>query len=99
MTLTLELPPETEARLRRAADREGQTLAAWVRTLAEAEAERQGSSDEDACTRYQRQELTHGEAASLLGVTRAGFLAEIGRRGVSPFQYAATQVLAEAGLA
>jgi len=99
MTLTLELPPETEARLRRAADREGQTLAAWVRTLAEAEAGRQRALDDDACARCQRQELTQGEAASLLGLTRAAFLRELGARGLSPFQYNAAPVLAEAGLA
>ncbi len=94
MTLTLELPPETEARLRRAADREGQTLAAWVRTLAEAEAGRQRALDDDACARCQRQ-----EPASLLGLTRAAFLRELGARGLSPFQYNAAPVLAEAGLA
>lgn len=98
MTLTLELPPETETRLRRSAAREGRTLADYVRRLAEAEAQRQREREDEIFARYNRQELTHGEAASLLGLTRTDFLGELGRRGLSPFQYEAAQVLSEAGI-
>ncbi|MDQ2800334.1 MAG: UPF0175 family protein [Armatimonadota bacterium] len=98
MTITLDLPPDTESRLRRSANRQGQTLGEFLRLLAEAEARRQRESEEDVFARYERRELTHGEAASLLGLTRADFLRELGRRGLSPFQYDATEVLAEAGL-
>lgn len=98
MTLTLELPAETETRLRRSAAREGRTLADYVRSLAETEARRQREFEDDIFARYEGRELTHGEAASLLGVPRADFLAELGRRGLSVFQYDAAQVLSEAGL-
>ncbi len=98
MTLTLELPPETETRLRRSAAREGRTLADYVRLLAEAEGRRLREREDEVFARYERRELTHGEAAALLGLTRADFLGELGRRGLSPFQYEADAVLSEAGL-
>ena len=108
MTVTLTLKPDTADRLRRHAARQGQTLADYLQTLADADA----SSDKDSpnashqglqkasevFARYERHELTHGEAAALLGLTRAEFLNELGRRGLSPFQYGVAEVLAEAGL-
>lgn len=98
MTITLDLPLDTETRLLRTALREGQTLPEYMLSLAETEALRQQEWEDSVFLRYERHELTHGEAASLLGLTRADFLQELGHRGISPFQYSAAQVLAEAGL-
>lgn len=47
---------------------------------------------------YEQGELTHGQSARAMGLSRAEFLDELGRRGLSPFQYDADEVLAEAGL-
>lgn len=47
---------------------------------------------------YEQGELTHGQSARAMGLSRAAFLDELGWRGLSPFQYNADEVLAEAGL-
>lgn len=47
---------------------------------------------------YEQGELTHGQSARAMGLSRADFLDELGQRGLSPFQYDADEVLAEAGL-
>lgn len=98
MTLTLELAPETERSLSRRAARQGRTLSDYLRLLAEAEAQQQRHQEQQVWDRYERRELTHGEAAAQLGLTRAEFLSEMGQYGLSPFQYDAAEVLSEAGL-
>lgn len=53
---------------------------------------------EAALCLYEQGELTHGQSARAMGLSRAAFLDELGRCGLSPFQYDAAEVLAEAGL-
>ena len=94
--MTLTLSPEIQVQLEAVAARRGlpleDTLAAVL-----AEAFQQEAPD-TVLARYARRELTHGEAARLLGLSRAALLEELARRNLSPFQYDAAEVLAEAGL-
>jgi len=41
--------------------------------------------------------VSQGRAAEIAGVSRGQFLDALGRFGVSPFQYSAEEILAEAG--
>lgn len=45
---------------------------------------------------YEMGRLSQGRAAEIAGVNRAEFLEALGRFGVSPFQYTADEVIAEA---
>jgi len=47
---------------------------------------------------YELRLVSQGRAAEIAGVARADFLDALGRFGVSPFQYGADELLAEAGL-
>src|SRR5262249_12307340 len=47
---------------------------------------------------YELRLLSQEQAASVAGLPRAAFLDALGRFGVSPFQYGADEILAEAGL-
>ncbi len=58
MTLMLELSPETEARLRRKAERAGQRLPDYLLAVADAEAEEEEAGEEKA-------EVAEGSAADL----------------------------------
>lgn len=42
--------------------------------------------------------LSQGRAAEVAGLSRAAFLEALGRFDVSPFQYGAEEILAEAGI-
>ena len=45
---------------------------------------------------YELRLVSQGRAAEIAGVSRAGFIAALGRFGVSPFQYDADEVVREA---
>jgi len=45
---------------------------------------------------YEMGRLSQSRAAEIAGLSRAAFLATLGRFGVSPFQYSADEILAEA---
>jgi predicted HTH domain antitoxin len=45
---------------------------------------------------YEMGRLSQSRAAEIAGVSRAAFLTALGRFGVSPFQYTADEILAEA---
>lgn len=47
---------------------------------------------------YELKAVSQGRAAEIAGISRAEFLDALGRFGVSPFQYGADEILAEAGL-
>ena len=47
---------------------------------------------------YELQLVSQGRAAEIAGISRSEFLDALGRFGVSPFQYGAGELLAEAGL-
>ncbi len=47
---------------------------------------------------YEMKVVSQGRAAEIAGVSRSDFLEALGRFGVSPFQYGAEEILAEAGL-
>jgi predicted HTH domain antitoxin len=47
---------------------------------------------------YELKAVSQGRAAEIAGVSRSEFLDALGRFGVSPFQYGADEILAEAGL-
>ena len=44
---------------------------------------------------YEQARVSQGRAAEIAGVSRAEFLAELGRFGVSPFQYGAEEIIEE----
>lgn len=71
MTLTVDIPPETEA-------------AKLVRA---------------AVALYDARLLSQGQAAEMAGLSRAEFIAALGKEGVAIFQYdSVEELLAEAGL-
>jgi predicted HTH domain antitoxin len=47
---------------------------------------------------YELELVSQGRAAEIAGIPRSEFLDALGRFGVSPFQYGADELLAEAGL-
>jgi predicted HTH domain antitoxin len=47
---------------------------------------------------YELRLVSQGRAAEIAGITRSEFLGALGRFGVSPFQYGADELLADAGL-
>lgn len=47
---------------------------------------------------YELRLISQGRAAEIAGISRSEFLGALGRFGVSPFQYGADEILAEAGL-
>jgi len=47
---------------------------------------------------YEMREISQGRAAEIAGLSRSEFLDALGRFGVTPFQYGADELLAEAGL-
>ena len=47
---------------------------------------------------YEMRVISQGRAAEVAGLSRSEFLDALGRFGVTPFQYGADEVLAEAGL-
>lgn len=47
---------------------------------------------------YELRLVSQGRAAEIAGITRSEFLDALGRFGVSPFQYGADELLADAGL-
>jgi predicted HTH domain antitoxin len=47
---------------------------------------------------YELKLVSQGRAAEIAGISRSEFLDALGRFGVSPFQYGADEILAEAGL-
>ncbi|MBW8879113.1 MAG: UPF0175 family protein [Acidobacteria bacterium] len=47
---------------------------------------------------YELRLVSQGRAAEIAGLPRSEFLDALGRFGVSPFQYGADELLAEAGL-
>ena len=47
---------------------------------------------------YELRQVSQGRAAEIAGMSRAEFLAALGRHGVSPFQYDADEIEAEANL-
>ena len=47
---------------------------------------------------YELRRVSQERAAKIAGLSRAEFLTALGQFGVSPFQYAADEVLGEAGL-
>ena len=47
---------------------------------------------------YEMKLVSQGRAAEIAGLSRSEFLDELGRFGVSPFQYGADELLAEAGI-
>lgn len=46
---------------------------------------------------YELRHVSQGRAAEIAGLSRAEFVAELGRFGVSPFQASADEILEEAG--
>ena len=48
---------------------------------------------------YEQERVSQGRAAEIAGVSRAEFLDQLGRFGVSPFQYGAEAVIEEADIA
>ncbi|MCC7495438.1 MAG: UPF0175 family protein [Fimbriimonadaceae bacterium] len=46
---------------------------------------------------YERQQVSQAKAAEIAGLSRAEFLDALGRYGVTPFQYTAAEIVAEAG--
>jgi len=48
---------------------------------------------------YEMKEVSQGRAAEIAGIPRSEFLEALDRFGVTPFQYGADEILAEAGLA
>jgi predicted HTH domain antitoxin len=47
---------------------------------------------------YEMKLVSQGRAAEIAGLSRSEFLDALGRFGVSPFQYGADELLAEAGI-
>lgn len=47
---------------------------------------------------YEMRVVSQGRAAEIAGLSRSDFLSALGRFGVTPFQYGADEILAEAGL-
>ena len=47
---------------------------------------------------YEMRLISQGRAAEIAGLSRSEFLGALGRFGVSPFQYGADEILAEAGV-
>lgn len=47
---------------------------------------------------YELKLVSQGRAAEIAGLSRSEFLDALGRFGVSPFQYEADELLAEAGI-
>ena len=47
---------------------------------------------------YEMRAVSQGRAAEIAGLSRSEFLDALGRFGVTPFQYGADELLAEAGL-
>jgi predicted HTH domain antitoxin len=45
---------------------------------------------------YELRQISQARAAEIAGLSRADFLAALGRHGVSPFQYEADEVIEEA---
>lgn len=45
---------------------------------------------------FELRKLSQGRAAEIAGVSRSEFIAELGRFGVSPFQYSASEIVGEA---
>jgi predicted HTH domain antitoxin len=45
---------------------------------------------------YELKQVSQGRAAEIAGVSRAEFLVELARYGVSPFQYDASEVIEDA---
>lgn len=95
--LSIILPPELERALSEQARAQGTTpeLLA-LDSLRERFASPDGA--DAVLARYARRELTHGEAAALLGLSRAALLEELASHNLSAFQYDAAEVLSEAGL-
>ena len=48
---------------------------------------------------YELRHISQGRAAEIAGLSRAEFVAQLGRFGVSPFQASAEEILEEAGRA
>ncbi|HEV7671741.1 MAG TPA: UPF0175 family protein [Thermoanaerobaculia bacterium] len=48
---------------------------------------------------YEMKSVSQGRAAEIAGIPRSEFLEALGRFGVTPFQYGAEEILADAGLA
>jgi predicted HTH domain antitoxin len=48
---------------------------------------------------YETRQLSQAKAAEIAGVSRAEFLAALGRFGVTPFQVTADELIQEAGMA
>jgi predicted HTH domain antitoxin len=46
---------------------------------------------------YEQGRVSQGRAAEIAGLSRSEFIDALGRFGVSPFQYTADEILAEAG--
>ncbi len=46
---------------------------------------------------YELKAVSQGRAAEIAGISRSEFLDALGRFGVTPFQYGAEEILAEAG--
>jgi predicted HTH domain antitoxin len=47
---------------------------------------------------YELRMISQGRAAEIAGLSRSEFLDALGRFGVTPFQYGAAELLADAGL-
>ena len=47
---------------------------------------------------YELRAVSQGRAAEIAGISRTEFLDSLSRFGVSPFQYGADEILAEAGI-
>lgn len=96
--MTLTLPPELEHALSEQARAQNTTPERLALESLREHFTAAHADTNSVLARYARRELTHGEAARLLSVSRAALLEELAQRGISPFQYDAAKVLAEAGL-
>src|SRR5579864_5196884 len=85
MTLTIELDPEVEARLRTKAALRHLPFEEYVRNLVLAD--REPLPFPEVAELYARGEITQGEAALLAGMTRSDLLQALSAHGITPYQY------------
>ena len=93
MPVALDLPPELEVRLRAEAARRELTLETYLQSLIADGAP--SLAIDEAVSLYAGKHVSQGQAAALAGVSRAQFLAALGKAEVTPFQYESAEELCE----
>jgi hypothetical protein len=103
MSLTLELTPELESRLRQQAGRHGVSVREYALSLLQTLAGVFDSPGADraavlasAARLYDLRLVSLGTAAELAGVSQSDLIDALGRAGIAVCQYSAEETLAEA---